>query len=217
MRKISILFILASVLSLPGVAQIAGWDFTGQNNVATVAATTFDPNLVTTGGANNITRGPGAPSSNGANSFRTTGFKNDGISTANTDYFQITLSPNTGYKLSLSTLDARFAGTASYFASPGVTSQFAYSFDGITFILIGSPVTSSSLTMAQINLTSVSALQNVAAGKTVTIRYYASGQTATGGWGYNSTAAGQNGLAVGGIVDAVGPADSTLIKCGCDK
>ncbi|MBK7966273.1 MAG: hypothetical protein IPK10_13970 [Bacteroidetes bacterium] len=41
--------------------------------------------------------------------------------------------------MSLSTLDARFAGTASFTASPGVTSQFAYSFDGSTFTLIGSP------------------------------------------------------------------------------
>jgi hypothetical protein len=32
------------------------------------------------------------------------------------------------------------------------------------------------------------------------LRYYASGQTTTGGWGFNSPAAGQNGLAIGGTV-----------------
>jgi len=194
--------------------QIALWNFFGQSSPATFAATTFDPNLVATSGANNITRGPGAASSAGSNSFRTTGFKNDGISVSNTDYFQITLTANAGYKVSLSTIDANFAGTSSFYATPGVTSQFAYSLDGTTFTLIGSPVTSTSLTLSTISLTGISALQNVTAGTTIYLRYYASGQTATGGWGFaspnnNST----NGLAIGCTVVAAGPIDpATQLK-----
>jgi hypothetical protein len=182
---------------------IAGWDFTGAAAPVTFAATTFNANLVSASGANNITRGAGAAASAGANSFRTVGFQNNGISTANTDYFQITLTAASGFSTSLSAIDANFNGTASFFASPGVTSQFAYSLNGVTFTLIGSPVTSTSLAMTQINLTGITALQNVPSGTTVTLRYYASGQTTTGGWGFFSAAAGTNGLAITGSTNAV--------------
>lgn len=149
-----------------------------------------------------ITRGTGAGGSQANNSFRTTGFKNEGISTANSDYFQITLSAAPGGTLSLSTLDARFAGTATFCVSPGVSAQFAYSLDGTTFTLIGSPfvLVGTPATMPQIPLSGVSDLQNVPDSTTVYIRYYASGQTATGGWGFNSPAAGSYGLAIGGNV-----------------
>jgi hypothetical protein len=203
----SFTFILFLLLSWNvGRGQIAAWDFFGENTVATSVAEVFNANLIATGSANLITRGAGATASAGANSFRTVGFQNNGISTSNTDYFQITLTPNTGFSLSLSTIDARFAGTGTYYASPGVTSQFAYSLDGANFTLIGSAVTSTNLTLTQINLSGISALQNVAAGTTITIRYYASGQTSTGGWGFNSPAVGQYGLAIGGSVNTVSTA-----------
>ncbi|MBI5539894.1 MAG: lamin tail domain-containing protein [Bacteroidia bacterium] len=184
--------------------QIAAWDFSGVTTaIPTFAATTFDANLSS---SNLITRGAGATASSAVNSFRTTGFKNEGISTANTDYFQITISPAIGYNLSLSTIDAKFGGTASYYAAPGVTSQFAYSLDGTNFTLIGLPDQTTNLTMAQIDLTSISALQNVNSGTTVTIRYYASGQTTTGGWGFLSGASpGTNGLAIGGSITVANP------------
>jgi hypothetical protein len=41
--------------------------------------------------SNLISRGAGASPSNANNSFRTEGFQNNGISTVNNDYFQITL------------------------------------------------------------------------------------------------------------------------------
>jgi len=178
---------------------IAGWDFFGQNNIASLAATTLNSNL-TSGG---ITRGAGASANSAANSFSTTGFQNDGISTANTDYFQITLTPGTGYQTSLSVINANFDGTASFYGSPGVTSRYAYSLDGTNFTLIGSDVTSVSLKPAAVDLTGISALQNVTAGTTITIRYYASGQTTTGGWRFSSPAAGVLGLAIGGSVDLI--------------
>ena len=185
---------------------IAGWDFFGQSSPTTVAATTFDANLVSSSGANNVTRGPGASASTASNSFRTTGFQNNGISTSNTDYFQITLTAASGFKQSLSAIDARYAGTSSFAVSPGVSAQYAYSLDGTNFTLIGSPsvTVGSPATQTQINLTGISALQNVSSGTTITIRYYASGQTTTGGWGFNSPAAGQNGLAITGSVTPSG-------------
>ena len=196
------------VLANVGWGQIAAWDFTGvgSTSLPTFTATTFNANLVSTSGANNITRGSGANWSTGTNSFRTTGFQNNGISTSNTDYFQITLTATTGNKISLSTIDARFAGTTSFCASPGVSNQFAYSLDGTNFTLIGSPqvIVGTPSTLAQISLAGISALQNIAAGTTVTIRYYASGQTTTGGWGFNSPSSGTNGLAIGGSVTPSG-------------
>ena len=194
--------LVVSVLYFAGLSvsmgQIAAWDFFGQNSPDSFAATTFDPNLVAF--LDSITRGPSAAPSTGANSYRTTGFKNEGISTSNNDYFQITLTPSVGYSLSLSTIDAKFGGTASYYAAPGVTSQFAYSLDGANFTLIGNPVQSTSLTMTQVDLSGIPALQNVLSGTIVFIRYYASGQTTTGGWGFLSSTAGSNGLAIGGTV-----------------
>lgn len=195
--------IFTLTLSSVGSAQIAAWDFFGENTgVATSTAEVFNANLDS---PNTVTRGSGAEPSNANNSFRTTGFQNNGISTANTDYFQITLSSSTGNLLSLSTIDARFAGTGTFAASPGVSSQFAYSIDGTNFTLIGSPsvTVGTPAVLPTIDLTGITALQNVPAGTTVTIRYYASGQTTTGGWGFNSPAAGQYGLAVGGTVTPV--------------
>ena len=183
-----------TVTSVP----VAAWDFTGSGNYASLAATTFASNLVSLSNANLITRGAGAASNTAANSFRTQGFQDNGISTSNTDYFQVTLSPVSGKSLSLSTIDAIFAGTSSYYLSPGVTSQYAYSLNGTDFTLIGSPVTSTSLTPSQIDLSTVSALQDVLPGTTITLRYYASGQTTSGGWGFTSPSSGINGLAIGG-------------------
>jgi hypothetical protein len=185
-------------------AQIAAWDFFGENTAnATSAAELFDASLDS---SNLISRGAGAAASTGANSFRTQGFQNNGIATTNTDYFQTTISAAAGYSLSLSTIDAKSAGTGTFAASPGVTSQFAYSLDGTNFTLIGSPsiTTGTPATLGTISLAGIPALQNVSDSVTVTIRYYASGQTTTGGWGFNSPSAGAYGLAFGGTVTSVG-------------
>ena len=188
-------------------APIASWNFFGQSSPVSLAATSFNANLVSAAGANTLTRGPGAVSSTGGNSFRTTGFQNNGIATTNTDYFQITLQPAAGYRTSLAAINANFVGTNTFFASPGVSSQFAYSLDGTNFTLIGSPIVNSTLPLSgSFDLSGVSALQNVPAGTTITLRYYASGQTTTGGWGFSSTAAtptAANGLNVLGTISTL--------------
>jgi hypothetical protein len=200
-----VLFFVANT----AIGQIAAWDFFGESSPATSTADVYSANL---DASNVLTRGAGAPASVATNSFRTQGFMNDGISTANTDYFQCTVSAGTGFTLSLSTIDARFAGTATFAASPGVSSQFAYSLDGTNFTLIGSPAVTigTPATLPQIDLTSIPALQNISDAVTVTFRYYASGQTTTGGWGYNSPAAGQYGLEIGGTLTPTGTPDIVL-------
>jgi hypothetical protein len=151
-----------------------------------------------------VTRGSTALSGAGTNHFKTTGFKNDGISTANTDYYQFTIAPDAGKLVSLTSINANFQQTGLFIdpaVSPsGVTSQFAYSLDGTNFTLIGSPVLSTSLTMPQVNLSNVAALQNVSSGTTVTLRYYASGNNATGSWGFYTSNADKYGLSIGGTV-----------------
>ena len=179
---------------------LQAWDLVGQNSgPVTVATTAFDAGLKSTPTYNTLTRGPGAAASTASNSFRTVGFQNNGIALTNTDYFQWIVGSTQSY--SLTSLDARYAGTATFSASPGVTMQFAYSTDGTTFSLIGSPFTTigTPATMPQIDLSGVSALQALAAGTDVTFRFYASGQTTTGGWGFSSqTAAGTNALLLRG-------------------
>ncbi|MFZ4402055.1 MAG: YDG domain-containing protein, partial [Bacteroidales bacterium] len=189
---------------------IAAWCFfgVGSSSLPTFAATTINTNLVSTSGANNITRGTTAAWSSAGNSFRTQGFKNDSVSTSNTDYFQITLQALSGKKISLSSIDASFNGTQTFMGSGGVSSQFAYSLDGTNFTLIGSPqILTGNLpfSMPQINVSGISALQNVNAATTITLRYYASGQTTTGGWGFYSVNASTNGLAIKGNVTSAPP------------
>ncbi len=188
-------------LVLQAAAQIAAWDFTDENTAAaTSSAELFDEKLDS---ANTVTRGSSATASGANHSFRSSGFKDDAISTANTDFFQISLSAAAGCNLSISTLDANFNGTASFCVAPGVTGQFAYSLDGNTFALLANPfIMTAPGAMPQIDLASIAALQNVPDSTTVTLRYYASGQTKTGTWGFSSAAAGQFGLAVGGTLAA---------------
>ena len=192
---------LASLLfTLSAGAQIAAWDFFGESSPATSTADIYVAGL---DASNVLTRGAGASASTATNSFRTQGFQNNGISTANTDFFQFTLSAAPGSSLSLSTIDAIMAGTGTFSASPGTTNQFAYSLDGTNFTLIGSPIVRiGNGALTQTDLTGIPALQNLPDGVNVTFRFYASGQTATGGWGFNSPASGQYGLSVGGTITA---------------
>lgn len=192
------------------VLPLMAWDFTGENNVTTSAAEIYDDNL---DGSNLLTRGAGAPASAAANSFRTVGFQNNGISTANTDYFEVNLSAADGYTLSLSGIDCIVAGTGTYAADPGVNQQFAYSLDGTNFTLIGDPVNNigTPAVLPTISLSEVEALQDLPSGTTVTLRYYATGQTSTGGWGFNSPSSGQYGLAIYGDVEFVGSSSPELV------
>ncbi|MBK0383297.1 T9SS type A sorting domain-containing protein [Pedobacter sp. SD-b] len=204
MNKTLLLIALGLTIGFSARSQtIVAYNVNGLNSATTAPATTTDANLT----VSDITRGVGAPASSGGDSFRTQGFGMNGIATTNTDYFQITLKANTGYKLSLASINAKFKGTPGYTISPGVSSQFAYSFDGTNFTLIGSPVTTPGNSSGEVDLpgqpiSSVTALQNLPSTTTVTLRYYATGQTSTGGWGFYSATAttADNGLTIGGSV-----------------
>jgi autotransporter-associated beta strand protein len=204
-------FTIGALGGTGSVTTLQSWDFTGQTALATSTANVTAIGLNTDVAYNILTRGATANASIGNNSFRTTGFQNNGISTANTDYFQWQIASTGANAFSLSTLDARFAGTSTFRASPGVSAQFAYSLDNSTYTLIGSPFSLTADTaMPQIDLSGITALQGLGSNATITLRYYASGQTTGGGWGFNSSSAGQNGLELRGSVSGPGTGSATL-------
>ena len=204
-----------TVTATPNYAPaLVAWDFFGEGTTSlpTTEAEVLAANL---DALRTISRGAGAAWSNAGNSFRTTGFSNNGINASNTDYFEFKVSAATGYKVSLQNIVVKLAGTDTYLgtvANPGgVSMQFAYSLDGTNFTLIGSPSVTLDTGIPAIDVSSITDLQNVPADTTVTFRYYASGQSTGGGWGFNSPVAGQYGLYVTGTTAATSaPSDITL-------
>lgn len=182
---------------------LAAWDFFGESNQPSSSADIFDA-LLDSG--RDLIRGSDVNPSNGGNSFRSLGFKNNGISTTNNDYFQFSLSVTNGKTLTITSVVARFVGTTTFFAAPGVTNQFAYSTNDSSFILMEPPVLVTSTNVPiTFDFSGVSELRNISSGTTVTLRFYASGQTTTGGWGFGSSAAGNYGLAVEGTIVSLPP------------
>lgn len=180
-----------NVVDLP--VPLAQWNFFGLNNAATANVTTKSSEI-----ANNaiLSRGAGAPASAGANSFRTNGFGNDAIAVTNTDYFQTSFTASQKI-MSLTSIDAIVTGSAAFAVSPGVTSQFAYSFDNSNYTLINIPVTIIGTNQKlSFNISNVPALQNIQPNTTVYFRFYAKGQSSTGTFGFYSetAAADKNGL-----------------------
>lgn len=195
---------------------LLAWNFNGTNSPASMAPSSKDPLL---DGVLDLGRGPGASVSSATNSFRTQDFGNDGISVTNTDYFQFSLSATNGKLLSLSQITARLNGTGSFATNnnfAGASNQFAFSTNGTQFSLIGSPsiVTAapSSGSDIAVDLSGVSALQNLNASTTVTFRFYASGQTTTGGWGFFSGTSSTVGLAVDGTITQAPPSITSSLS-----
>lgn len=194
MKKIIIAIIAAGLVGGTAMADIlASWTFVGATPIPSQVANSYDTNLDDSGSFLDLTRGAGAPTSAGSSSFRTTGFRNDGISTANTDYFQVILKAASGYELSLSGVSAIFGGTSTYSAGAGASMQWAYSTDGgSTFSLIDSPVAKVGVSTAALafDFSGEAGLQGLGDTTSVMLRMYATGQTTSGGWGFISPSAG---------------------------
>jgi hypothetical protein len=206
MKKIFISFVLIFIAA--GLARadlLLSWTFSNSSGAITnQVANTIAGNLDTGGIFNEMTRGAGAAASAANNSFRTTGFSNDGISIANTDYFTFSISSGSGFFLSLTNIVANFAGTPSFSTNlPGVAHQWGYSIDGGAFSLIGSAVTRVGNGSSTFDFSGVSQLQNIDPASTVELRYYASGQTTTGGWGFFSTGGTAAAVSVNGTLTVV--------------
>ena len=190
-------------------SQIAAWQLNGAaGNELTKVASTLDINLNTS----SLARGTGlnvSPLANvfGSTNFAASGTKSSAISGNNFIYFS--LNPKTGYSMSLSTLDARFRRSNT---GPNAF-RWQYSIDGTTYTDIGSADISYTINttggdaQAQIILSGVSALQNIANSTTVTLRllgWGASALTGTFGIGRSLTSGPTDySLSIGGTVTAI--------------
>jgi hypothetical protein len=213
-----VLLFLLSTFS--GFGQVlAGWNVNdlagGTNNFgpSPFAATSVAPNLSVGG----IVRGSGigTTGSGGADAWGGNGF--DGAMTLEAaitagEYVTFTLSPDNGYLFSISGIQSyniRRSGTGP------TTGQWQYSFDGLAFTNIGSAITWGSGTtgtgnvVPAIDLTSITALQDVAFPNVVTFRIVTWGATGTGGtWYINRLAIDPHAdpdLVITGTVEEDGP------------
>lgn len=171
-------------LSADIIAPLLAWDFAGgAGNEASVAATSVDANL----NSSNVTRGAGINAASLPNGFSSTNYTASGTlsnAVTNNQYFQFTLNPKAGYQASLSTLDANLRRSST---GPNAY-QWKYSLDGFATagVDIGSPVSftnaaTTGVAQTQIDLSGISALQNISTVNTVTFRLYPYGASATGG------------------------------------
>jgi len=187
-------------------AQILAWEFNGAaGNETTIAATTLDANL----NSSSVSRGSGVNASGLTNAFASTDYTVSGTfanAVTNNEYQQFSVNAKSGYKVSLSTLDVNFRRSNT---GPN-TFQWQYSLDGFATagINIGSAISyttspTNGTAQSQIDLSVISALQNVSNATTITIRLYGYGASA----GTGTFALGRltgNDLAIGGTVDPDG-------------
>ena len=222
--------ILAFLILTPqlGFGQIVAWQFGSPASTGTEAtynATTNDPNLKTS----ILSRGVGLNTPIAfSRGFVDSPWNTAGQTAAQTigSYFQFTIQASSGYRVSLSTLDAKLISYKGGGGSSGPNRYiWRYSVDdGISFNDIGSPITltptsSTSTTgssQAPITLSSISNLQNISSASSIIFRIYAWGATNTGnngyfGFGKTPVSPTTNCLAIGGTVEQLTLSTSTSI------
>ena len=199
-----------------GQAQIIAWQFGSPGSAGsevTYASTTNNANL----NSAILSRGSGITAAALGRAFSANGWTLNGTKTdaiTNNQYFTFGVKANTGYKFSLSTLDVRLRRSGTTAPNAYI---WRYSTDGTTFNDIGSDIsftsTADGVTQTQLDLSLITALQNVPSATTVTFRLYAWGATATGSTfaiGRFAAAVTTNSLAIGGSVVSIISSDATL-------
>ncbi len=213
-------FVLFAALGMQkgAMAQtLLGWQTTGltggTNNFGASPLTpaTVATNITTSGlvrGTGITTVGTGAGNAWGGLSTNETSFAN--AVTAN-DFVTFTVVPSTGFNVSV-------AGISAYnirrSAAGSTTGQWQYQINSGGFVDIGTPITWGTTTtaagnnQAAIDLSGISALQNVAPTNTITFRLVVwGGSAATGTWYINQVStAGAEDLILTGTVTSAGPA-----------
>jgi len=197
-----------------GISTLLAWQFgtpASSGSESTYAATTVVSGLATS----NLSRGPGVASTALGRAYAANGWSSVTNTKANAittnQYIQFTVAPVTGKTVTLTALDARLRRSG---ASAPNAYVWRYSTNGTSFTDIGSDVSFTStvdgVDQTQIDLSSITALQNVPFGTTLTFRIYAWGGTSTGStfsigrFGANVTT---NSLAISGYVQQL-PAPS---------
>lgn len=192
-------------------SQIVAWQFGSANgNENTYTATTNNSNLLTSV----LTRGTGVNVNSGmAYGFTANSWNSSSPTFAESvslnEYLEFKIQPKAGYSTSLLTLDAKLRRTTTgpeYYI-------WKYSIDGINFYVIGDsnnpatvPDVDAGTVQTQVNLSSITQLQNVINETPVTFRIYAWGASgSSGSFGFAKTPVSTttNCLAIGGTVDAL--------------
>jgi hypothetical protein len=201
-KNLSLLATLFCAVNFGFGQTVVAWEMNGNNgDEVSINATTLNANLNTS----TLSRGNGINPTVLNNAFSSNNYTLNGTqsdASTNNDYLQFQISALSGYQVSLSTLDVTLRRSNT---GPN-TYIWKYSTDGINFNNIGTPITYTDIagngtSQAQINLSTIPALQNVPFGTTITFRLYAWGATNTGG----TFAIGRlngNDLSIGGIVSA---------------
>ena len=219
---------MAAILALACAASaqaavLVGFKLTGMPTSPTptsAAATTVDTNLT----AAPLTRGAGLTPSGLANGFSASDWNIATTSFADAqaagDFYQLSFSVQPNATASLSSIDSVLRRSSGA-AVPNF--QFAYSFDGFaTQANAGSSFTfniadSNGAIAPSVDLTSVTALQNIAGGTTVTLRLLAYGSTTTTSTlaiGRQSSVAGSgvaNDLAINGTTAVPEPTTLAVV------
>ena len=192
--------------SAANAAVVAGWSFTGLSGygASPLTATSSDAN-VTVGG---LTRGSGITTAGSAASNAWGGAMgaaraDAAAAIAASQYATFTVTAANGYQVSFSQIDAYNVRRSS---SGPASGQWQYSVGTGSFSNIGSALsftstTSAGTTMGLISLSSISELQNVAAGSAVTFRMVMYANTSTGTF-YFQNGSG-TGLSVSGTTAAI--------------
>lgn len=202
-----------------GQTVLAGWDFNG----LTGGTGNFGPSpyVPTTSGSNVIiggltrgkvlTSGSGATSAWGGNNFTAT---DAASSTSSNEFITFTITPSSGYNISLSNIAAYNVRRSGSGPSSG---QWQYQIGSGSFVNIGSTITWGSVTTASgnslsaINLGNIPALQNVASGTTITFRCLLWGATGTSGtWYLNNFQSGDDFIVNGTVAAATSISASAL-------
>jgi autotransporter-associated beta strand protein len=194
---------------------IAGWDFNGLSSYGAsplTANTTVSEVAVggLTRGAGVATSGTAASNAWGGSEWSTSSSAAAAIST--NDFATFTLNGNSGASLSLASIGAYNIRRSS---SGPITGLWQYQIGSGSFVDLGSAITWGSNTSAtgnsqgSIDLSGITALQNVASGTTVTFRVVNYSASGTGTWYFNHFQSGDD-FTVSGSVPVAASGNGTL-------
>jgi PEP-CTERM putative exosortase interaction domain len=216
---------LLATTCLINAAVLVGWDFDplagGGNDFgpSPYSPTTVASNVITGGlvrGSGVGTAGQGAGNAWGGNAFISGTFE-DAVTGNKFATFTVQASP--GYTLSFTSIDAYNVRRSN---TGPTTGQWQYSLDGINFVNIGSEITwgatttSAGNTQSAIDLSSITALQNLSDSTVVTFRVVTwGGSGATGTW-YLNDPNGSPGIdfSVSGTISPVPEPASAVMLAG---
>lgn len=183
---------------------LVGWDFNGLTNFGTSPLLPSTLNAAVS--AVGLTRAPGVTTSGSApaNVFGGNGFDATDFATALTDenYVYFSITPSVGRTVSLKAINPyniRRSGTGP------TTGRWQYSIDGSTYndilsdINWGPDISAGGNDQTMIDLSGISALQNLTSATTVTFRVVNWGGAVGGNWGFNGVFSGDDLIIIGDV------------------